>query len=124
SPFEIEFCAAMDDDLNAAKAVGLLFDRARELNRALDAGDTTLAAVVRGELGRVGLAVGLLERCPAEYLETRRRSGQERAGLSSSDIEAAIQARNDARKRKDFKEADAIRTRLKDQGIILEDGPG
>ena len=122
-PFETDFCAAMDDDLNAAKAVGLLFDRARDLNRALDAGDAGAAAVVRAELGRVGLAVGLLERRPAEYLETRRRSGQEKAGLSDDEIAAAIQARNDARKSKNFKRADAIRDDLKDKGIILEDGP-
>jgi cysteinyl-tRNA synthetase len=123
TPFETDFCAAMDDDLNAAKAVGLLFDRSRDLNRALDAGDAAAAAVVRAELGRVGFAVGLLERRPAEYLETRRQSGQEKAGLSADEIAAAIQARNDARKRKDFKGADAIRADLKDKGIVLEDGP-
>jgi cysteinyl-tRNA synthetase len=124
TPFEQDFCAAMDDDLNAAKAVGLLFDRVKDLNRALDNGDTAIAAIIRHQLGRVGPAVGLLESRPVEYLASRRHSGQERAGLSSADIEAAIQARNDARKRKDFKEADRIRTDLKDRGIVLEDGPG
>jgi cysteinyl-tRNA synthetase len=124
TPFEREFCTAMDDDLNAAKAVGLLFDRVRELNRALDTGDATVAAAVRLELGCVGLAVGILEQLPAQYLESRRRAGQERAGLSAADIEAAIQARNDARKQKNFKRADEIRDDLKNQGIVLEDGPG
>jgi cysteinyl-tRNA synthetase len=124
SPFEAEFCAALDDDLNAAKAVGLIFDRAKDLNRALDAGDTATAAAIQRELGRVGLAVGLFAMPAAQYLDARRRAGQEKAGLSAADIEAAIQARNDARKRKDFKEADAIRARLKDQGIVLEDGSG
>jgi cysteinyl-tRNA synthetase len=66
----------------------------------------------------------LLAERPADYLDARRRSGQAKAGLSDDEIAAAIQARNDARKRKDFKEADAIRGRLKDQGIVLEDGPG
>jgi cysteinyl-tRNA synthetase len=124
TPFERDFCTAMDDDLNAAKAVGLLFDRVRELNRALDAGDAAGAGAVRRELGRVGLAVGILEQRPAQYLESRRRSGQERAGISAADIEAAIQARNDARKQKNFKRADEIRDELKDRGIVLEDGPG
>ncbi len=124
TPFEQEFCAAMDDDLNAAKAVGLLFDRVKDLNRALDNGDMTIAEIIRHQLGRVGPAVGLLEAQPAEYLKSRRNAGQERAGLSTAHIESAIQARNDARKRKDFKEADRIRDDLKDRGIILEDGPG
>jgi cysteinyl-tRNA synthetase len=123
-PFEGAFCAAMDDDLNAAKAVGLLFDRVKDLNSALDRGDRETARALRAELGRVGLAVGLFECAPAEYLDARRRFGRERAGLSAEDIEAAIQARNDARKRKDFKEADAKRAWLKDHGIVLEDGPG
>jgi cysteinyl-tRNA synthetase len=124
TPFEADFCAAMDDDLNAAKAVGLMFDRVKDLNRALDAGDTATASTVRDELIRVGRAVGLLENHPADYLAARRQFGEAKAGISAADIEAAIQARNDARNRKDFKEADAIRARLKNQGIVLEDGPG
>src|SRR5262249_10237838 len=78
TPFEHEFVTAMDDDLNAAKAVGLLFDRARDLNRHLDAGEHNAAAAIRGELARVGVAVGLLAERPADYLAARRRSGQER----------------------------------------------
>jgi cysteinyl-tRNA synthetase len=124
TPFEDQVCDAMDDDLNAAKALGLVFDRVRELNRALDTGDNAGARTMRGELGRVGLALGLFASAPAEYLEWRRRFGQERAGLSVEEIEAAIAARNAARKRKDFKEADATRAWLKEHGIVLEDGPG
>ena len=124
TPFETDFRTAMDDDLNAAKAIGLVFDRATDLNRALDAGDRPTATAIRSELARVGHAVGLLEDRPADYLAARRRFGQERAGLSAAEIDAAIQARNDARKRKNFKEADAIRTRLKDHGIVIEDKPG
>ncbi len=122
--FEDEFVAAMDDDLNAAKAIGLVFDRLKDLNRFLDAGDLELAQHVRRELLRVGVTVGLLADEPAAYLDARRRAGQARTGLSEAEILAAIQARNEARKRKDFKEADAIRGRLKEQGIVLEDGPG
>jgi len=124
SEYEQTFCAAMDDDMNAAKALGHVFDRFRDLNRALDAGDLAGATAIRGEIDRTGgLVLGLFAQPAAEYLAARRATGQARSGLSAADIEAAIAARLDARKRKDFKEADAIRARLAEQGIVLEDGP-
>ena len=123
SPFAEQFTAAMDDDLNAAKALGFVFERVRELNRALDAGDHASARTARADIARVAPVLGILEQRPAEFLAEWRARGRERAGLSAADIEAAIAARNEARRRKDFREADAIRNRLKDQGILLEDTP-
>ena len=123
SPFLAEFSAAMDDDLNAARALGLVFDRVRELNRLLDAGDRAAGAAIRRELAAVAAATGLFAEAPAAFLESARRRGQERAGLSVAEIEAAIAARNDARLRKDFRQADAIREQLRQQGILLEDTP-
>jgi cysteinyl-tRNA synthetase len=120
--FETDFCAAMDDDLNAARAIGLVFDRVRDLNRALDAGDAA-AGTIRAELARVGMTLGLMESNPATLLEELRNRGREKAGLSEASIAAAIADRNAARARKDFREADAIRDRLKSHGIVLEDGP-
>ena len=46
-----------------------------------------------------------------------------RAGPTDAEIEAAIAARQAARKAKDFKESDRIRDDLKAKGVILEDGP-
>jgi cysteinyl-tRNA synthetase len=51
----------------------------------------------------------------------RSRRRRERAGLSVAEIEAAIAARTEARRRGDFREADAIRARLGDSGIVLKD---
>jgi cysteinyl-tRNA synthetase len=121
SPFLEQFVAAMDDDLNAAKALGLVFDRLRELNRACDAGDRPGAAAARSDLARAGAALGLFAEAPAAFIEATRVRGQRRAGLTIAEIESAIAARNDARRRKDFREADAIRERLRAQGILLED---
>ncbi len=123
SPFLTEFGAAMDDDLNAARALGLVHDRVRELNRALDTADQATATAARADLACVAAVFGVLEHPPAGVLEALRTRGSARAGLSAADIEAAIAARNDARARKDFREADAIRTRLREQGILLEDTP-
>ena len=42
----------------------------------------------------------------------------------ASEIEARIEARTEAKKNRDFVEADRIRDELKAEGILLEDGPG
>ena len=121
SPFLEEFAAAMDDDLNAARALGLVFDRLRELNRGCDAGDRSTAAAARDDLSRAGAVLGLFAQAPAAFLDASRARGRQRAGLTTAEIEAAIAARNEARRRKDFRAADAIRERLREQGILLED---
>jgi cysteinyl-tRNA synthetase len=58
----------------------------------------------------------LLQQDPEAYFQAD--TGGE---LSADDIEAMIQARADARKQKDFAEADRIRDELADKGIILDD---
>ena len=123
SPFLAVFTDAMDDDLNAAKALGLVYDRVRELNRALDAGDRAAVAAARSDLARVAAVFGILGQGPRAVLDALRARGQARAGLTTAAIEAAIADRNAARNRKDFREADAIRERLRVQGILLEDTP-
>jgi cysteinyl-tRNA synthetase len=125
SDFERKVCDAMDDDLNAAKALGLVFDRITDLNRALDAGERAPAAVIRDEIDRVNRVLWSPLCVAGGTARADERAGRRRGpGLSPDQVEAAIAARNAARKRRDFKEADAIRERLRTQGIVLEDGPG
>ena len=104
------FTDGMDDDLNTAEAQGALFLHLREINTAIDEGTLDAAgARTAGEvLRRADQIFGVL---PAA-----------RQGLSE-EIERKILARNEARKRRDFAEADRIRNELAAQGVLLEDGP-
>ncbi|SMF94507.1 cysteinyl-tRNA synthetase [Methylomagnum ishizawai] len=119
--YRTRFGAAMDDDFNTPEAVAVLFELARELNKArTEQPEATagLAAVLR-ELGAV---LGLLGTDPEEFLQGG--VAEEDSGLDAAAIEALIQQRLDARKNKNWAEADRIRNELKEQGIVLEDGAG
>ena len=66
-------------------------------------------------------ALGLLQQDPEAWF--RWTPAASAAGPSDAEIEAAIAARQAARKAKDFKESDRIRDDLKGKGVVLEDGP-
>ncbi|MBO4894330.1 MAG: cysteine--tRNA ligase [Clostridia bacterium] len=106
-----QFIEAMDDDLNTAAALGVVFDTVRDINSAVvGKGETAetieLAAKIFDELTGV---LGLVYNRKAETLD--------------SDIDAMIEARANARKEKNWAEADRIRDELKAMGIVLEDTP-
>ena len=110
-PHAQRFKAAMDDDFNTAEAVAELFNLAGEIGR----GKKELMPQLKG----LGGVLGLLERTAGAFLQ----SGPGGA-IPEADIAARIQARLDARKAKNYAEADRIRQSLEKDGIILEDGPG
>ncbi len=102
------FGAALDDDLNAAAALGAVFDLVRELNRrierrSLSSGDAARALAVLRDLDQV-LAV-LPEPEPGLDPET----------------EALLQAREAARAAHDWAASDRLRDTLADRGIGVED---
>jgi cysteinyl-tRNA synthetase len=135
--FRDSFIAAMDDDFNSAQAMGTLFDLARDINRADDEGaDTTAARYVFRELADVlGLTLKPVEAAPLdiEALSAVRTAIYQ--ALSRSDtldgkespeaiLENLINLRADLRKAKQYQQADMVRNKLDQAGIILEDTPG
>ena len=108
--YKADFITAMDDDFNTADAMGVLFSMVREINTMISAGagKAALEAATKA-FDELTWVLGLVYNRKTDDLD--------------SEVEALIQQRTDARKAKDFATADAIRDKLKDMGIILEDTP-
>jgi cysteinyl-tRNA synthetase len=105
------FREVMDDDFGTPQAVSLLFDLVREGNRVADSGgDASALAAAATEI--VGV-LGIYDAEPAPQSEL---------GLSDSEIEEKVSARDRARAEGRFEEADAIRDELAEAGVAIEDG--
>ena len=115
------FQVAMDDDFNTPEALAVLFDLANALNRARERGETIMDQ--GATLRELGECLGILQEDPDSYLQAGLQAGASPADLSDAEIQALIDARNDARLAKDWAESDRVRDVLKTQGVILEDGP-
>ncbi|HEY3295983.1 MAG TPA: cysteine--tRNA ligase [bacterium] len=111
---EAEFVAAMDDDLNYPNALAVLFNLIRDVNTlcAEQKIGPTEAEVARGTLRKLDSVFGFLD------------VDQAGEGESDEEIELLIQARNEARKAKDWAAADRIRQELADRNVIIEDRAG
>lgn len=108
------FRQAMEDDFNTPEAIAALFGIASDLNRQASA---ELGELLRG----LAAVLGLLLRVPEEAKQAAGRHAMQ--GLSDDLIEQKVQQRLEAKKAKDFAQADAIRNELMNQGVVVEDGP-
>jgi cysteinyl-tRNA synthetase len=114
-----KFEETMNDDLNTAVALSILFDGVRLANKALESKNTTAETldaidemfrclggdclgIVKKDYGKVSMDVGMIN----EF------------------VKILIEQRNTARRQKDFAAADAIRDKLLQIGVVLEDTPG
>lgn len=104
-----QFIDAMDDDLNTADAIASIFELVRDINTNV-VGKTPSKALVEGAISVFDELTGVLGLVYNRKTETL-----------DSDIEALIEARTNARKEKNWAEADRIRDQLKERGIVLED---
>ncbi|EIC29185.1 MULTISPECIES: cysteine--tRNA ligase [Methylomicrobium] len=128
------FEQAMNDDFNTPVAVSVLFDLARELNKAKTK-DVEQAGQFAASLKQLGGLLGILQDDPEAWLKSGAFHSAVYESATAGDwvsadvmrgdvwIERQIQARLDAKKAKSWALADQIRNQLKEQGIILEDAP-
>jgi len=122
--FRGKFDEAMDDDFNTALALGHVFELIREANRFLDhkpsgSKDSGLPLKTKELLREAGDILNLFKRSPYEWYLSLMKIRS--IGVSEKEILEKIKERREARERKDWHAADAIRKELEEKGIILED---
>lgn len=112
------FASAMDDDFNTPIAVCVLFDIARQLNVSRASGKDD-APILANTLKTLAAVLGLLQDDPDTFLQNAT-TGE----ITAANIDQQIQVRNQAKRNKNWQQADTIRDQLKASGIILEDVAG
>ena len=119
---ENDFDAGLADDINTAMALAAVFDLVRDVNTSMDRGtflqqDAPRAVAAMEKFDDV---LALLADDDDEKLAKLGFSPQ-KARMAAAEVEALIEERQAAKKRRDFKRADEIRQKLADSGILLED---
>jgi cysteinyl-tRNA synthetase len=109
NPYAARFKAAMDEDFGTPEAVAVLFELATEVNK-------TGSAQAAGLLKALGGCIGLLQDNPDVFLKAG-------AVLDDAAILELIRQRLEAKKLKNFSDADRIRNDLLAKGIVLKDSP-
>jgi cysteinyl-tRNA synthetase len=114
------FRSEMDDDFNTPRALALIFDEARALNRLFDAkqhkGMEKRAAAFRAMCDTLGLRA-------EGYFERKKERWLKQGIMTAAEIEAVIAERNRVRQEKNWAEADRLRNDLQRKGIVIEDTP-
>jgi cysteinyl-tRNA synthetase len=114
------FRQEMDDDFNTPRALALIFDEVRALNKLLDEKTTKGIGARYAALRAMCDGLGLLQE---GYLERKKQRWLKKGALAESQIETAIAQRNDARRAKNWPEADRLRDELNRHGVSIEDTP-
>jgi cysteinyl-tRNA synthetase len=119
---EHDFDAALADDLNTAVALAAVFDLIRDVNTAMDRGQFLQQDAPRlvASMEKFDDILAVLKDDDAERL-ANLGFGPSKPRMAAEEVEALIEERQAAKKRRDFKRADEVRKQLADSGIIVED---
>jgi len=116
-PLPPEFVAAMDDDLGVPQALALIHTAVRDGNIALGSGDLTTVA------DRLGAVIAMTSVLGINPLDWQRTGSTDLLATVDGLVRLALQAREDARSRRDYAAADGIRDQLAAAGVVVEDTP-
>lgn len=115
APYRERFGAALNDDFNTPQGIAVLFDASRDINAKLgraDAAYITAAKAFFDDLA--GEVLGIIG---------AHETAQDDTALLDGLVELVSTQRQEARTRRDFATSDAIRDRLAELGLALEDTP-
>lgn len=112
------FAEAMDDDMGVPQALAIVHTTVRQGNSALTADDKE-SAVAR--LAEVRAMLGVLGLDPLDAHWSGDGRGEDLHGVVDSLVRLVLEQRESARGRKDYATADAIRDRLQQSGLEIED---
>jgi cysteinyl-tRNA synthetase len=115
-PAEIQ--AALEDDLNTPLAISHLHELAGRLNKAKSLDEKI---ELKSALLAAGDVLGILQQPVENWFRWTPAAG---TTLSDAEIDDLVSRRLQARKDRNFAEADRLRQELTDKGVLLEDGPG
>lgn len=114
--YEEQFVHAMNDDFNTPVALSVLFELAHEIQRLREK-DAALAAAHAALLKYLGSVLGVLQTPPEVFFQAGSQ-------VDADKIEDLIAQRQQARRDKNWAEADRIRDELTNMSVVIEDGAG
>jgi cysteinyl-tRNA synthetase len=111
-----DFRSKLEADVNVPGALGAVFELLREANAAIDAGALTRA--------QAGATLAFFDDCDHVLgVLALRRQEDAAPPIPRAELDSLIAARVEARRMRNFAEADRIRAELDARGVLLEDGP-
>ena len=117
------FAAAMDDDLGVPQALAVVHEAVRDGNSALAAGDVAGIAKRLAEVRAMLDVLGLDPLAAPWAAAPGGPAGGDLRPVVDALVSVALEQRQAARQRKDYAASDAIRDRLQDAGVLVEDTP-
>ncbi len=123
-----KFEEVMDDDFNTSAALANLHTVFKYVNNIMKNSKKSNKQIVANTLAKilddiksVYKILGIFEQKPNEFLFNMKEKYLEKLNIDANKVEKQIDQRAEAKKNKDFETADAIRSNLEKDGIILND---